>query len=187
MSLHALIAGIAAEHANERGAALAYRGHARSLGQAPEAAQVRAIEAEEWHHREVLGELLAELGGARSWWREPVMAAIGWSIGVGCYVGGWLLPMWGAGLIERSNISAYRRLVRLAEEAGRGDLVATLAWLGQVEVEHAVYFLGQVSSHRVGRWLPRWVREVSEGELGAFGGYGARSGPPGPTRPPPPR
>jgi hypothetical protein len=130
MSLEGLIAGIAAEHANERGAALAYRGHAASLGDAPEAAEIRAIEAEEWHHRAALAEMLAGLGGGLSWWREPVMAAAGWCIGVACHVGGWLVPMWGAGLIERSNIAAYRRLVDLALAAGRPDLAATLAWLG---------------------------------------------------------
>ena len=168
MSLDALIAGIAAEHANERGAALAYRGHAASLGDAPEAAEIRAIEAEEWHHRATLAELLAGLGGRRSWWREPVMAAAGWCIGVACHVGGWLVPMWGAGLIERSNIAAYRRLVDLALAAGRPDLAATLAWLGQVEVDHAVYFLRQVASHPVGRRLPRWAAAVSERDLRAF-------------------
>lgn len=170
MSTRALVAGVAAEHANERGAALAYRGHAASLGRAPEAAAIRAIEAEEWHHRAVLGALLADLGGRPSWWREPLMAALGALIGLSCFVSGWLIPVWGAGLIERSNIAAYRRLVALADEAERPDLAATLAWLGQVEVDHAVYFLGLVRGHPVGRRLPAWLVAVSERDLRAFEG-----------------
>lgn len=177
MSQRALIAAIAAEHANERGAALAYRGHASSLGDTVEGARVRAIEAEEWHHRAELCRMLATLGGRPSGWREPVMAAIGAAIGVGCHVVGRLIPMWGAGLIERSNIAAYRRLVRLAGEAGRPDLAATLAWLGQVEVDHAVYFLGWVRAHPVGRRLPAWLVGVREDDLVAFVGVAARPPP----------
>lgn len=159
---------IAAEHANERGAALAYRGHADAFGDRPEAMAIRRIEAEEWHHRARLAALLEALGGRPWHWREPVMAAIGWMIGVACHVSGWLIPMLGAGLIERSNIAVYRRLVRLAQEAGRPDVARELADLGQIEVDHATWFLEHVRDHRVGRWLPRWLTVLTPAEAAAF-------------------
>lgn len=110
------------------------------------------IEREEWHHRQVLAQMLAELGGRPRPLREALMASLGALIGLSCRVS-WLLPMLGAGLIERGNVRVYRRLVRCAVAADRPDLAATLAALGQVEVDHAVWFFERVGEHWLGRRL----------------------------------
>jgi hypothetical protein len=49
-------------YSGELAAAHAYRGHWRSLAAGDERERVRAIEAEEWHHRRQVGAMLAALG-----------------------------------------------------------------------------------------------------------------------------
>lgn len=162
----ALVRFVATEHANERGAALAYRGHASSLRDPSERAEVSRIEAEEWQHRAELAALLTQLGGHTSWWREPLMATIGWCIGVSCHVGGWLMPMLGAGIIEWSNIRGYAHGVAAARSAGLPEVAAQLAHLGRVEEAHAAFFFTAVRRHWLGRWWPtRWQPGAAHPEL----------------------
>jgi demethoxyubiquinone hydroxylase (CLK1/Coq7/Cat5 family) len=49
-------------HAGEMAAAFAYRGHWRSVSDPREQERIRAIEADEWHHRTLVAEMLAQLG-----------------------------------------------------------------------------------------------------------------------------
>lgn len=155
-ALARVVAFVRREHANERGAALAYRGHARSVRDPAERAQLTAIEAEEWHHREVLGGLLAELRSAPNPWIEGPLAAAGATLGLLCFVTGWLAPMVGAGWIERINALGYLAAADDAEAAGRPDLARTLRALGAIEIEHHAWFHARVSTHWLGRRL--WLR-----------------------------
>lgn len=141
------------EHANERGAALAYRGHAASVSDPEERAGIARIEAEEWHHREQLAGYLAELGSAPGWLERP-LAAVGYTLGLLCHVTGWLMPMLGAGWIERRNALGYLRAAEDAAAIGRPDLAQSLVALGEVEIAHHAWFTARVRAHPVGARLP---------------------------------
>ncbi|MCA9495247.1 MAG: ferritin-like domain-containing protein [Myxococcales bacterium] len=152
-----LLAFLRREHANEQGAARAYRGHARSVRDPEEARRIEAIEAEEWHHREILRARLEELGSAPAWF-DPVLGLVGWVLGALCHVTGWLLPMLGAGWIERRNAQGYFQASLDAQEAGLPELARELVELGAVEVAHHAWFREQVGRHWLGRRLP--LREL---------------------------
>lgn len=151
-----VVAFLRREHANERGAALAYRGHWQSVSDPAERERIARIEAEEWHHREALEGLLAELGAAPDAWYERPLALVGATLGLLCFVTGWLAPMLGAGWIERINAQGYLRAADDARAAGLPALAATLVALGAVEIEHHEYFHGRVRSHWLGARL--WLR-----------------------------
>ena len=51
-------------YSGELAAGYAYRGHWRSLRDPAERERSRVIEAEEWHHRELVGGMLRQLGAA---------------------------------------------------------------------------------------------------------------------------
>jgi demethoxyubiquinone hydroxylase (CLK1/Coq7/Cat5 family) len=143
-------------HAGELAAAHAYHGHWRSLSPGEERERVRAIEAEEWHHRELVGEMLRRLGAAPRPSRERAFAAIGRTLGPLCHVSGWLLPMYGAGFLERFNVAEYERAARSATEAGHSELVDCLLAMAEVEWDHESYFRSRVAGRfrRVPLWPP---------------------------------
>src|SRR5215471_7631003 len=104
-------------HAGERAAALAYRGHARSVARKDEREAIARIEAEEWEHRRRLGEMLASLGARPARFREARLRLVGHLIAAACFVSGWFIPMYGAGRIERRNIQEYLDAAELAHAA----------------------------------------------------------------------
>jgi len=61
----------------ELAAGHAYRGHWKSVLSEPTRERIRAIEAEEWHHRTIVRSLLADLGSGPSAGRETVFWLIG--------------------------------------------------------------------------------------------------------------
>lgn len=94
-------------YSGEKAAAYAYRGHWQSVADPDEAARIREIEAEEWHHRDLVGGLLRELGAGPRRGREIRAALIGRTLGALCHLSGWFLPMYGAGKLESRNIVEY--------------------------------------------------------------------------------
>src|SRR5687768_2972355 len=96
----ALVSQLQRAHAGELAAALAYRGHWRSLPAGDERETVRRIEREEWHHRRLVREMLVHLRARPRPLREAVHWTIGRTLGLGCHLSGWLLPMLGAGRLE---------------------------------------------------------------------------------------
>jgi hypothetical protein len=142
----------------ELAAGYAYRGHWKSLpASAPEREQVRVIEAEEWHHRELVIGLLAELGARPSWMREAVFFCIGNAIALLCRIGGWFIPMYGAGRLESSNIKEYEDAARYAQAAGLPGMIDCLLTMAEVEWEHEQFFREQIEGHWLLRFFPRWV------------------------------
>src|SRR5262245_23071567 len=75
-SREALIALLQLAFSGELAAAHAYRGHARSVADTEERRAIAEIEREEWHHRELVGRMLAELGARPSRARELRAAVI---------------------------------------------------------------------------------------------------------------
>jgi demethoxyubiquinone hydroxylase (CLK1/Coq7/Cat5 family) len=139
-SERALVALLRAAYSGEKGAALAYRGHARSVGDPLVRAAIERIEEEEWAHRQLVGEMLRDLGGAPGPMREAVQGAIGRTLGALCGVFGWTLPMLGAWILERWNVSQYARAAEHADAIGRFGDAKTLRRMSDVEVTHARFF-----------------------------------------------
>lgn len=123
---------------------------------ASERAEIAQIESDEWRHRESLGEMLAEMGAGPRSLRELWMVCIGTFISLFCRVGGWFIPMYGAGKLERGNIVEYEVAARLAFECGLTRYVECLLEMAEVEWDHELYFRSKASSHPWWRWFPGW-------------------------------
>ena len=102
-----LIALLQLAYSAERAAAYAYRGHWHSVVDEDERTRIRQIENEEWHHRELVGEMLESLGARPDRQREIRACIIGRVLGLFCHVMGWLAPIYGAGRLESRNIGEY--------------------------------------------------------------------------------
>jgi hypothetical protein len=139
----------------ELAAVYAYRGHWKSLpADSPERARIQVIESEELHHRELVIGLLRELGAVPSRKRDLVFFAIGNTIALLCRLGGWFVPMYGAGKLESSNIREYEDAARFAEAAGLTHMIDCLLTMAEVEWEHEKFFREQI----VGHWMLRFFR-----------------------------
>jgi hypothetical protein len=165
-------------HAGERAAALAYRGHWKSLADPIERLQVLRIEREEWQHRDQLTRLLSSLGSTCSGPRESVARAVGNLFGALCHVSGWLLPMYAAAYLETCNVREYEEAGRLARLAGRSELVPCLLEMARVELDHEAFFHGRVAAHPLGRYLPGVRRAAAGPGMGEWGRAAGRGFPP---------
>lgn len=135
----------------------AYRGHRTSLRRdSPARERIRIIEEEEWHHRRLVIGLLADLGVGPSPIREALFWLIGHSIGILCHLGGWFIPMYGAGRLERSNIQEYEDAAEFARAAGMTPMIDCLLTMAEVEWEHEQFFREQIQGHRLLRFFPLW-------------------------------
>ncbi len=123
---------------------------------AEERTKIRSIEEEEWHHRRLVQDLLAQLGAGPNRMRERIFWVIGRCIGIACYIGGWFIPMYGAGRLERWNIAEYETAARLAREVDRMEMADCLLTMAEVEWEHERYFREKISGHFLQRIFPAW-------------------------------
>ena len=168
-------------YSGELAAALAYRGHARSVRDAEERRRIGEIEQEELRHRERVGEMLAELGERPVRQREARARLVGHVLGRSCLLAGWYAPMYGAGRLERRNIAEYEAAARHARAAGLSHRVECLLEMAEVEWEHERYFREKAQSHFLSRWLRVWsapppkasIRESFARESGAERGNSA--------------
>ena len=171
-------------YSGELGAAYAYRGHWHSARDPKEREQLRQIEADEWHHRDLVGGLLAQLGAKPQPIREAVFWMIGKSIAGFCHVGGWFFPIWGAGLLERHNIVEYEDCAEYAAGCGREEMIECLLTMAEVEWDHERWFHEKARTHWLMRVFPDWddppPRDSYRGEFAAFLGraFVARPGVP---------
>jgi hypothetical protein len=143
-------------YSGELAAAFAYRGHWHSVSDPGERARIHQIEVEEWHHRDLGGGLLRDLGAKPRRMREAVFYTIGRVLGVMCHVSGWFAPMYGAGRLERHNIVEYEDAAQFAQACGREDFIDCLLTMAEVEWEHELYFRSRVMGHRLLRWIKVW-------------------------------
>ena len=151
-----LIRVLQAACSGELAAGFAYRGHGRSVKSEEERERIRTIESEEWHHRALVQTLLMELGARPNPFREVLFWLIGKSIGLLCRIGGWFIPMYGAGKLERTNIVEYEEAARFAEASGHGDMIECLLDMAEVEWEHERYFRERIAGHWMLRFFPSW-------------------------------
>lgn len=155
-NLRKLIRQLQGACAGELAAGYAYRGHGRSLSDPAERARIRQIEAEEWHHRELVQGLLRDLGASSNPLREAIFWIIGHAIGLYCHIGGWFTPMYGAGRLERTNIVEYEDAAVYAAACGHPEMVDCLLTMAEVEWEHERYFRERIAGHWMLRIFPLW-------------------------------
>jgi demethoxyubiquinone hydroxylase (CLK1/Coq7/Cat5 family) len=151
-----LIALLQLAYSAERAAAYAYRGHWHSVRDRLERIRIKQIEDEEWHHRALVGEMLASLGARPSKQREIRSLIIGRVLGVLCHLMGWLAPMYGAGRLESRNVREYETAARYARDCAREEFTDCLLTMAEVEWEHEYYFRSRVLLHPMGRRLSLW-------------------------------
>lgn len=163
----ALVALLKLAYSGELAAAHAYNGHWKSVRSPEERVRLKSIEAEEWQHRQRVGEMLAELGEEPDLDREIHMGNLGKFIGFLCHAGGWLFPMYGAGRLESRNVMEYVDAARHASRCGRDAFIPDLLHMAEVEWEHEYYFRAKVRGHPLGRRLPLWKIPPPKAELRA--------------------
>lgn len=151
-----LIALLQLAYSAERAAALAYRGHWRSVRDTDERARIKQIEDEEWHHRELVGEMIEKLGARPRRQREVRSLLIGRTLGFLCHLMGWFAPMYGAGRLESRNVREYETAARYAHACGHDEFTDCLLTMAEVEWEHEYYFRSRVLLHSFGRRLTLW-------------------------------
>jgi rubrerythrin len=151
-----LIALLQLAYSGELAAAYAYRGHWKSVRNADQRTAIQNIENDEWRHRKLVGEMLANLESGPSRRRETRANMIGRTLGFLCHVMGWLAPMYGAGRLESRNIREYETAARFARECGHNELVDCLLEMAEVEWDHEHYFRARVQENFLGRRLPLW-------------------------------
>ena len=154
-SREALVRLLQSAYSGELAAGHAYRGHAASVSDPEEEKQIRKIEDEEWVHRRQVGEMLAALGSGPDPARERKLLRIGKTIALLCRIGGWYVPMYGAGKLESRNVKEYQDAADFAVASGHPEFVECLLEMAEVEWDHEAYFRSKVESH----WL-RFVLRV---------------------------
>ena len=152
-------------YSGERAAAYAYRGHWKSVSDSEERARIKQIEDEEWHHRELVGNMLRVLNAHPGSLREIRALIIGRVLGLLCHVMGWLAPMYGAGRLESRNIVEYETAARYARNCGHEDFIDCLLAMAEVEWEHENYFRSRVLLHPLGRRLSLWPMPPPKEEI----------------------
>jgi hypothetical protein len=165
----ALIRLLQNAHAGEKAAANAYYGHANSLfiKSENERNEILKIYSEELHHRARLRVFLNQLHAQPRLLREIQMWLIGAVIALLSYFGTWLIPMYGAGKLERSNIGEYEVAARLALLADEQSLVDELLHFAEIEWDHEFYFRKKVETHKLYSWLPMWSYPKPRAEIRA--------------------
>jgi hypothetical protein len=153
-SLESLVRLLQSAYSGELAAGHAYHGHAASVSSPDEKARIRQIEDEEWVHRKQVGEMLATLGVAPDPVRERKLLRIGTTIAFLCRIGGWYVPMYGAGRLESHNVKEYEDAADFAVASGHPKFVPCLLEMAEVEWDHEAYFRSKVESH----WLRRVIR-----------------------------
>ena len=151
-----LIALLQKACSGELAAIHAYRGHARSVRDAAQRARIESIEAEEAHHRELVLGLLRTLGAGPRPQRERVFSLIGHGISFLCRIGGWFIPMYGAGRLERSNIVEYEDAAEYARRCGHEEMIECLMEMAATEWEHERFFREVIAGHPLLRVFPLW-------------------------------
>lgn len=143
-------------HAGERAAYFAYEGHWKSVSSLQEKTEIQKIQKEEMEHRACLSAMLGSLDSGPRYFRELKIAAIGRAIGLLCRLGGWFIPMYGAGKLEQGNIVEYEVAALLAIESGHPELALPLIAMAEVEWDHELYFRKKTSSHWAAAYVPLW-------------------------------
>jgi rubrerythrin len=152
-------------YSGELGAAIAYAGHATAVADPAERQRIRQIRRDELEHRTSLGRMLYELGAAPDRLLELRNRWLGSGIARFCHIGGWFLPMYGAGWLERRNILDYERAARLSVRCGQPRFADALLSMAEAEWEHERYFRLKTSSHPLAVIVRVWTAPPCKEEI----------------------
>ncbi len=167
-------------YSGEKAAAYAYRGHALSVSDPTEKAELLKIEEEEWEHRRCIGDMLETLGASPRPCRELLMTLIGCVIFGLCRLGGWFnffnfgwfMSMYGAGKLEQGNIIEYEIGAREAILCGEHQFVESLIEMAEVEWDHEFYFRKKAQSSKwtdvIRLWNPPPPRHSTREAVNSF-------------------
>lgn len=133
----------------ERAAAFAYIGHAGSVKDPDEKAQIAQIEADEWGHRDSVLDIMQAYDIEISRLLEVRFWLIGKLISGSCYVIGWFMPYYFAGRLESGNVCEYFVMMQYFHELGISEHDEVLYEMGIKEKEHEVFFLNGLDEHRL--------------------------------------
>lgn len=133
----------------EKAAAFAYIGHAKSVRDPAQKAEIRQIEQDEWDHRREVLSIMQTYGILPSRWYEFQFHVIGRLISLSCRVIGWFMPFYFAGRLESGNVCEYFRMLQYFEQLGITENHQMLYDMGMREKEHEMYFLEKLRSHRL--------------------------------------
>lgn len=164
-SFEKLVAILRLAYSGELAAGLAYRGHATAVQSEEERARIRQIEEEEWHHRDLVGAMLSEIGKQPRRSREMRAVVMGRILSLLCHLVGWFAPMYAAGKLESRNIKEYESAARYAAASGHPQFVECLLTMAEVEWEHEKYFRSKVLNHRLLRWFKIWPSPPEKEEI----------------------
>ena len=151
-----LIALLQQAYSAEMAAALAYRGHWRSVSDPTERTEIRKIEAEEWLHRREVGALLKDLLAHPRLGYELKYFVIGSVLGWLCHLAGWFVPMYGAGRLESRNYREYALAATYAQDCQHPEYTDCLLSMAETEWDHEAFFRGKVESHAWHKFVPLW-------------------------------
>lgn len=155
-------------YSGEKAAAYAYAGHWRSVKDPLERAKIQEIEQDEWEHRATVGQILETIGERPKLWREIMMAIIGRSVAIGCFLSGRFIPMYLAGKLEHANVREYDGAAYHAEHLGLTEFLPELHAMTQKELEHEQFFSRASLGHpllplmkAIFKWHPESVLECT--------------------------
>lgn len=133
----------------EKAAAFAYQGHAGSVKDPIQKAEIRQIETDEWNHRKEVLELMQQYDIPVSKWYEFRFYIVGKVISASCYVIGWFMPFYFAGNLESGNVCEYFRMKQYFNSLGITEHDSILYEMGIKEKEHEVYFLSKIKNNKL--------------------------------------
>ena len=133
----------------EKAAAFAYQGHAGSVRDKTQKAEIRQIETDEWNHRSEVLQIMKLYDITISKWYEIRFHIMGKTISASCYVIGWFMPFYFAGSLESGNVCEYFRMKQFFNGLGITAHDTVLYEMGIKEKEHEVYFLGKIKNNKL--------------------------------------
>lgn len=131
----------------EKAASFAYQGHAGSVKDKIQKAEIRQIELDEWNHRKEVLAIMNQYNIPVSRYYEFKFHIIGKVISFSCYVIGWFMPFYFAGRLESGNVCEYFRMMQYFHALGITEHNHILYEMGIKEKEHEVYFLEKIKNN----------------------------------------
>jgi hypothetical protein len=152
-------------YSGEKAAAFAYQGHAGSVKDPVQKAEIKQIEDDEWGHKKEVLAIMKEYDIPVSKFYEVRMHIVGRVISASCYVIGWFMPFYFAGSLESGNVCEYFRMKHYFNSLGITKHDHILYEMGMKEKEHEVYFLSKIENNKL---LPIFEKLFSWGAKKSF-------------------
>lgn len=149
----------------EKAAAFAYIGHAGSIKDPRKKAAIQQIEEDEWEHRREVLKIMNTYDIPVSRFNELRFHIIGKVIAGSCYVIGWFMPYYFAGVLESGNVCEYFIMMKYFHELGIDAHDQELFDMGIKEKEHEVFFLEESKKSRM---LPFFEKIFRWGKTSSF-------------------